>query len=236
MTKITLKSTKRELFGRKVKRLRKEGLIPANIFGKKIKSYALTVNAKEFDEIFKKAGETQLIYLDGLPAQAGKSVLVSNIQIDPVTGNCLHIDFRQVDLTEKITAQVPIEVEGESPAEKQNLGTVVQQISEIEVEALPTDLPEKIIIDASTLIEVDQAIYVKDLKVDKKVTIMTDLESIVVKVEPPTKEEVVEVPVPVEGEAIEGEVPAEGEKTEGETTPEAKPGEEVKTEENNQAI
>jgi large subunit ribosomal protein L25 len=225
MTKITLKSTKREDFGRKVKRLRKEGLIPANIFGKKIKSHALTVNAKEFDEVFKKAGETQLIDIDG------KSVLISNIQIDPVTGNYLHIDFRQVDLTEKISAKVPVEVEGESPAEKQNLGTVVQQISEIEVEALPTDLPEKIIIDASTLIEVDQAIYVKDLKVDKKVTILTDLESIVVKVEPPTKEEVVEVPVPVEGEVpvegatVEGEVPVEG----GVAT-EAKPSESPKSE------
>ncbi|AKM83087.1 hypothetical protein A2422_04570 [Candidatus Woesebacteria bacterium RIFOXYC1_FULL_31_51] len=225
MTKITLKSTKREDFGRKVKRLRKEGLIPANIFGKKIKSHALTVNAKEFDEIFKKAGETQLIDIDG------KSVLISNIQIDPVSGSYLHIDFRQVDLTEKISAKVPVEVEGESPAEKQNLGTVVQQISEIEVEALPTDLPEKIIIDASTLIEVDQAIYVKDLKVDKKVTILTDLESIVVKVEPPTKEEVVEAPVPVEGEVpaegatVEGEVPAEGE-----VVAEAKPSEASKTE------
>ena len=109
---------------------------------------------------------------------------------------------------------VPIEIEGESPAEKQNLGTVVQQIHEIEVEALPTDLPEKIIVDASILVEVDQAIYVKDLKVDKKVEIKTDLESIVIKVEPPTKEEVVEVAaeVPAEGEApVEGEKPADGE-------------------------
>ena len=225
MTKISLKSTKREDFGRKVKRLRKKGLIPANIFGKKIKSHALTVDAKEFDEVFEKAGETQLIDLDG------KSVLVSNIQTDPVTGNYLHIDFRQVDLTEKITANIPVEVEGESPAEKQGIGTVVQQLSEIEVEALPTDLIEKIIVDASTLIEVDQAIYVKDLKVDKKITITTDLESIVVKVEPPTKEEVVEVPEVAEGEVVEGEVPAEGEvSTEGEATTEEKPAEASKTE------
>ena len=146
--------------------------------------------------------------------------MVSNLQIDPVTSDYIHVDFRQVDLTEKITAKVPIEVLGESPAEKQNIGTVVQQLSEIEVSALPTDLPEKIEIDATILTEVDQAIYVKDLKIDKKVTVKTDPESIVVKVEPPIKEEVVEVVAPVEGEVpVEGVVPAEGEQPVSEEQP-----------------
>lgn len=211
--KITLKSEKRDLFGRKVSRLRKEGKVPANIFGKKIKSEAVTVDNKEFSIVFEKAGETQIIDLNG------KAVLVSNVQAHPVTGDFLHVDFRQVDLNEKISAQVPIEVEGESPIEKQNLGTVVQQISEIEVEALPADLPEKIVVDASLLIEVDQTVFVKDLKVDKNVEIKTDMESIVVKVEPPTVEEVVEVAAPVEGEDV-----AEGEPTEEQKTEETKEG------------
>lgn len=208
MTKITLKSEKREIFGRKVSTLRKKGLIPANIFGNKVKSHSITVDSKEFAEVFKKAGETQIIDLEG------KSVLVSNLQKDPISDDVIHIDFRQVDLKEKIEAKVPVELIGESPAEKQNLGTVVQQIHEIEVEALPTEIPEKITIDASVLVEVDQAIYVKDLKVDKNVEVKTDGESIVVKVEPPTKEEVVEVvATPAEGEvvapAVEGEAPKE---------------------------
>jgi large subunit ribosomal protein L25 len=212
--KITLKSEKRDIFGRKVSRLRKAGKIPANIFGNKIESSAIIVDKKEFAEVFEKAGETQVIDLGGKP------VLVSNTQVDPISGEYLHIDFRQVDLTEKIEAKVPVEIEGESPAEKQNLGTVVQQLQEIEVEALPADLPEKIVVDASQLTEVDQVIYVKDLKVDKNVEIKTDLESIVVKVEPPQKEEVVEVAAPVEGEAA---APAEGEKApEGEAKPEEK--------------
>jgi len=222
-TKFSLKATKRDVFGRKVKRLRKEGLIPANVFGKKVKSEDLSVNGKEFSEVFEKAGETQIIHLNDKP------VLVSGLQIDPVTSEYLHIDFRQVDLTEKITAKVPVELIGESPAEKQSIGTVVQQISEIEVEALPTDLPEKIEVDITTLTEVDQTVFVKDLKVDKKVTIKTDLELIIVKVEPPTKEEVVEVPAPVEGEvsaegetSVEGEAPVEGETKASE---EAKPTE-----------
>lgn len=216
MTKITLNFTKRELFGRKVNRLRRLGQIPANIFGHKVKSEGITIDAKEFSEVFKKAGETQIIDLNGKP------VLVSNLQTDPISGLIIHIDFRQVSLTEKITANIPVEIEGESPAEKQNVGVALQQIHEIEVEALPNDLPEKIIVDISSLTEVDQAIYVKDLKIDKKVEVKTDMESIVVKVEPPQKEEVVEVaPVPTEGE-----VPAEG-------APVAEGGEEVKAPEKN---
>lgn len=217
--KITLKSEKRESFGKKVKRLRKEGKIPANIFGKKIKSEAISVDKKEFTEVFEKAGETQIIDLGGPSKdETSKPVLVSNAQVDPVTGEFLHIDFRQVDLTEKIEARVPVEVSGESPAEKQGSGTVVQQLHEIEVEALPADLPEKLVVDATLLTEVDQIVYVKDLKFDKKVEVKTDMESIVVKVEPPQKEEVVEVaPAPAEGETV---APAEGEK----------PAEEVKEE------
>lgn len=210
MTKITLKSQKRELFGRKVNRLRKQGLIPANVFGNKINSYAVSVDNKEFTEVFKKSGETQIIDLDG------KSVLVSNLQLDPVSGDIIHIDFRQVSLTEKIEAKIPVEVEGESPAEKQNLGTVVQQIHEIEVEALPSDLPEKVTVDASALTEVDQAIFVKDLRLSNKVEIKTDLELIVVKVEAPTVEEE-QTPV-----VSENETQQEGEKD--------KPAEEQKAE------
>jgi len=205
--KITLKSEKRDLVGRKVKNLRKVGKIPANIFGKNVTSEAITVDAKEFAEAYKKSGETQLIDM------GGRSVLVSKIQYHPVSREILHVDLRQVDLKEKIEAMVPVELTGESPAEKQSLGTVVQQLDEIQVEALPTDLPEKIVVDQSVLVEVDQAIYVKDLKVDSKVDVLTDAESIVAKVEPPQAEEVVEAPVATEGEAqaAEGEKPAEAE-------------------------
>lgn len=215
MTKISLKYQKRDVLGRKVKKLRLEGLIPANVFGKNITSEAISITNEDFSEVFEKAGETQIIDLDGKP------VLVSNIQKNPITDEVLHVDFRQVDLKEKIEAKVPVEVIGESPAEKLGLGTVVQQIDELEVEALPADLPEKIEVDSSILSEVDQAIYVKDLKVDSKVTVLTDAESIVVKVEPPQKEEEPEPVAPAEGEAasIEGETPAEGEAKPDEESP-----------------
>lgn len=205
MNKITLKSEKREVFGSKVKSLRKKGLVPANIFGKKIKSEAITLVTKDFIDVYKKAGETQVIDLNGKP------VLISNVQVDPTTDSILHIDFRQVDLTEKIEAKIPVHLIGESPAEKQNMGTVVQQLNEVEVEALPADLPEKIEVSVDTLTEVDQAIYVKDLKLSKGVEIKTDLESIVVKVEPPQKEEEVAIPVT----AVEGAESAASESGEG---------------------
>jgi len=204
MDKKILKAEERNISGRKVKNVRKQGLLPGNVYGKKIKSQSVQVDRKEFEVIYKEAGETGLITL-----QVGKEelpVLVNNVQKHPISDEIIHIDFRQVDLKAKVTAEVPVEVVGESPAEKQGVGTVVQYLKEVQIEALPADLLEKFEVDTSGLSEVDQAIYVKDLKIDSsKVEIKTNGDEIIVKVEPPQKEEVVEVPV-----AAEGEVPAEG--------------------------
>lgn len=221
MEKIILKATTRKDVGRKVKLLRKQGILPANIYGKKIKSESIQIDLKEFLSVYKEVGDTKLFYINERP------VLVANIQKDPVSDSLLHVDFHQVDLKEKVEAKVPVELIGESPAEKQSIGTVVQYLNEIEVEALPTDLPEKFEIDISTLSEVDQMVHVKDLPYDKsKIEVKTDLEEILVKVEPPQKEEVVapapaEVPVEGEAPAVEGETPA----AEGQPVEEAKPKE-----------
>lgn len=208
MSKLILKATSRKILGRKVKSLRKEGLLPANIYGKKVKSNAITVATKEFAEVFKNAGETSLIDLE--VGKAKSAVLIRNVQRHPIEGTILHIDFQAVDLKEKVTADVPVVLVGDSPAEKQSLGTVVQYLDSIEVEALPGDLPENFTIDKSTLTDVDQNILVKDLKVDKaKVEILTSLDETVVAVAPPVKEEEVVV-APAEGEVVEGEKPTEG--------------------------
>ncbi|HJX59347.1 hypothetical protein A2V61_03955 [Candidatus Woesebacteria bacterium RBG_19FT_COMBO_47_8] len=211
MDKITLNAEKRKVFGRKVKNLRGTGILPCNVYGKKIKSEALSVNTADFIEVFGKSGETALVTLvikNGKTEE--KAVLISNVQLDPRSDKPIHADFHQVDLKEKVTAEVPVELNGESPAEKQSLGTVVQYIDEIEVTALPTDLPEKFTLDISVLAEVDQAIYIKDLQVDKgKVELKADPETILVKVEPPQKEEV--IAPPAEEVVPEGEAPVEGE-------------------------
>ena len=224
MDKVSLIADKRTISGRKVKALRRQGIIPANVFGKKIKSFALQISAKDFEQVFEEAGETGIVELSVKNGKTTQySVLVSNVQKDPVTDMPLHIDFRQVDLKEKIEASVPIEFTGESPAEKTGIGTVVRYVNEVGVEALPADLPEKFEVDTSALTEVDQAVLVKDLKYDKtKVVIKDDSEKIVAKVEPPQKvEEVTPAPeVAVEGEAVpvegaEGAPAGEGEQPVG---------------------
>jgi len=230
MDKYTLNAEARKITGRKVKQLRKEGFIPANIYGKKVKSKSVTIKLEEFQKVFAEAGETGLINLDikGDKEKENRAVLVANVQMHPVSDTPIHVDFHQVDLKEKVTAEVSVELVGESPAEKQSLGTVVQYIDEVEVEALPTDLPEKFVIDVSKLEAVDQAVFVKDLEFDKaKVEVKTDLESIVVKVEPPQKEEVVETPVAATEEGVSPETTeAQGE------APVASEEGEVKKEEN----
>lgn len=121
MNKTILEAKIRKITGRKVKNLRKEGLIPANIYGKKIKSQAIQVKALDFKKAYEEAGETGLISLkiqDGKDKEKDRAVLVSNVQFNPLTDAVVHVDFRQVDLKEKVTANVPIELVGESPAEK----------------------------------------------------------------------------------------------------------------------
>ncbi len=210
MDKKALKAEVRKIVGRKVKNLRKDGLLPANVSGNKVKSLALQLPLSEFEEIYKEVGETGLIDLH--VGTETKPVLVHNVQRHALTDEIIHVDFLQVDLKVKVEADVPVEVVGESPAEKQALGTVVQHLNTVKVEALPMDLPEKFEVSIEDLTEVDQAIYIKDLKYDKsKVEVKTSEEEIVVKVEPPQKEEVIETPVPAEGETpAEGAVPAEG--------------------------
>ena len=178
-----LTGEKRNILGRKVKALRREGFIPANIFGKKVKSTAIQVLIKEFEKVYKETGTTGLIELlveKGDP----RPVLVQHVQLHPVTGFPLHIDFRQVDLKEKVTATVPLEQKGESKAELDKKGLLLWVMDEVEVEALPTDLPEHIEVDVTKLTEIGEEIKIKDLQVDRaKVTILSEDEEIVCKVE-----------------------------------------------------
>lgn len=211
MSKLTLKAEERKLLGRKVKKLRKEGILPANLYGKKVKSLSLQVDLKDFQGVYDKAGETGLVEL--VIGKSKKPVLIHEVQVDPVTDNPIHTDFLQVNLKEKVTANVPIELVGTSPADRQGLGILVQQLEEIEVEALPNDLPDKFEVDISGLEKVDSSVVVADLKYDaKKIEVSADKEQIIAKVEPLREEEEEEPSAPAEGE--EGEV----EKGEKETT------------------
>jgi len=238
MTKLKLKAEKRKIFGRKVKKLRAEGFLPANIYGKKLKSQAVKVDLKEFLNVYQQTGETGIVELALLKEKKTRPVLVHNLQKDPVTDMPLPAAFHQIDLKEKVQVNIPIELTGEAPAVTKG-GVLIQLMDEIEVEALPANLPEKFEIDIGKLEEIGQSISVKELKVEKaKVKLLVDNEEeLVVKVEEPKKEEEEEKPaeeVPAEGEAKEAkleEKEEEGKEKEKEGKPEEGKVEKKPTEE-----
>lgn len=203
MEKHSLTVQPRDIVGRKVKRLRAEGNLPANIFGKDIQSRAVMLSRSDFLKVFAEAGETGIVEL-ALDKEI-VPVLISNVQTHPVTGEPLHADFRQVNMKEKIEAQVPIELVGEAPAEKQGLGIIVQQTDEVTVEALPMDLPDNFEVDISKLEELGASITVADLPSSEKVKILDEEEKVIVRVEEIQEEEPEPVATETEGEAAEGE-------------------------------
>ena len=206
-----LKVDKRTVTGRKVKQLRRQGLIPANVFGKKIKSFPIQTDSKTFIKIFDEVGETGIV--DVSVGEEKYPCLITGYAADPVTGNILHVDFHNVSLKEKVTATIPLHVVGEAPAVKNEGGVLNQSLHEIEVEALPTDLPEAIEIDVTHLENIGDAIAIKDIKFDSKLEVKVDVETVVLVINEPAKEEVVEAP-PAEAEVI-----GETEAAEAGTTP-----------------
>lgn len=216
---LSLTAQKREILGQRVKDLRQKGILPAVLYGPKIKNQALKVDEKDFEDIYEGAGESSLISL-----RVGKEnfqVLVHQVQRDPISGKFLHIDFYQPSLTEEITAKVPLLFEGEAPAVRKLGGTLMKTISEIEVKALPQDLPHEIKVGLSELKTFEHHISVKDLLVGEKVEILRTPEEMVAQVLPPEKvEEELEKPIEEKVEEVE--------KAEEKKEEEAKEGEEVK--------
>lgn len=180
MKKHTLQATKRDVKKNKPANLRRDGLIPATVYGKQVTSESLSLKLADFARVYGEARETGLVELmiDG----DMKPVLIHHVQKNPVHDTVLHVEFHQVDLKEKVHANVPLVLVGESPAVAQKTGVVLSLVSEVEVEALPTDLPEKLDVDVSVLSEVGQELKVSDIKAQANVTILTDAALIVVKV------------------------------------------------------
>ncbi len=165
---MELKAEKREIFGKKNNLLRDERLLPAVIFGKGLESMPIVVDYNSFVKVFKEAGETSVIYIE----VDGKKhpVLVKDMQIHHITSKPIHIGFYEVDLKEKINADIPVEVINEELNElvKGGEALVLALLNEIEVEALPTDLPESFIIDATKLVDMDSVITIADLEYDRE--------------------------------------------------------------------
>lgn len=164
----------REIKGRKVKKLTKEGLLPANLFGAKTESIALSLPLKEALAMYKEAGDTQVVYIKIAGEDRERPVLFDEVQVDPIRGYAVHFALRQINLKEKVQVSVPVELIGENKI----AGAVVVLVKdEIEVEALPTDLPEKFELDISQLTEIGQGISFNELSYDRnKVKLLIDEE------------------------------------------------------------
>lgn len=206
MEKIVLEASNREVVGKKVKVLRREGKIPAVMYGHEFNATPIVLDAHSTTKLLRNVSESTIlvINLDGKE----HSALVRDKQVDYIKGNILHLDFQVVSLTEKIRTNVHIELVGESPALEEFNAMIVNGISDVEVEALPQDLPEGISVDISVLDEIGKALYVKDLPAIDKVEILTDPEELIA-IASAVKEEAIEEPV--EGEELEEELPEEPE-------------------------
>jgi len=217
MKRHTLNAQIRQDVGKKVSKLRAEGKLPSTVYGKKVTSVSITVSAAEFESVYDTAGETGLI--DLVVGKEVKPVLVHYVQRDPMRGTTLHVEFHQVDLKEKVKAAVPLVTVGESSAVTQKVGVLLMLLSEVEVEALPADLPDKIEIDVSKLSEVDQELKVADLHVPDGVTILSDAAVSVVKIGALVSKEAEEQAAAEAAAAQEAAAPAEGETAPGEQAP-----------------
>jgi large subunit ribosomal protein L25 len=190
--RMDLSVTTRTKLGKGVKALRKEGFIPAELYGHGLANAHLSVSAKDFAKIFKEAGTSTIVTL--VTGKDKKAAIIHDVMRDAVTDEIAHVDFYQVRMDEKITAKVPLEFTGVAPAVKTKGAIINRSMGEIEVEALPNDLPHRLTVDLSSLDDLNKSIYVKDIDLPKGVAILVDGETAVVTATPPAKEEVVVAP------------------------------------------
>ncbi len=186
---IKLSAKIREEMGRKTIALKKNGRIPAVIYGHKVKNVSLDLDYKEFLKVLREAGESSLIELNVEGEKEKRIVLVHDLQKDPVSDNYIHVDFFETSAKEEVEVNVPLVVEGESLAVKDLGGTLVQNIHEIEIKAMPGDLPRDIKVSIAGLNTFEDRILVKDLVFPKNIKVMTGLEEIVISVVAPAKVE-----------------------------------------------
>lgn len=184
---MELTAQKREVFGRAVKPLRAKGFIPAELYGKGLENLHLAVPKKELAKVFKQAGENAIVTL--LVDKEKRPVLIHDLQSDPVTDEVLSVDFYQVRLDEKIKIKVPIEFIGIASAVKDKGGILVKTVQEVEVEALPNDIPHSIPVNLESLIDIGKSIRLKDLLIKGDFKFLGDLETVLVTITAPLTEE-----------------------------------------------
>jgi large subunit ribosomal protein L25 len=204
MEALELKAEVRQITGKQVAQLRRQGYVPAVIYGNNLENDLIQIEAKALRKVLAQAGTHQLIALQ-VGNKRPRMMLARELQIDSIKRSYLHVDFYAVNMKEKVTAQVPVVFEGVSPAVKDLDGILVHGMTELEIECLPGDLIAAIEVNIEGLVELGDMITVADLKVPSSITVLSDPESMVAKVEAPRIEEVAveeEVPVGAEPEVL----------------------------------
>jgi large subunit ribosomal protein L25 len=227
MKRHELEVSKRDVTGKKVRFLRRQGQVPANIYGHGIDSTAINVDTRSLKHLLAHAGKTDLISLKLDGSKEPVRVLMREVQRNPLTDEPLHVDFYQVRMTEKIKAEVPIVFVGDAPVLKKiKNSSLLHLLDSVDIEALPDDLPHSFEVDVSLLEELNDAIHVKDISLGRGVTLLSDPEQMVVKVAEARKEEEIVPPV-AEAELVEEGAEAV-EAAEGEAAAKAEAGAEEK--------
>lgn len=219
MDKTELEVASREILGKKVKHLRRQGITPVHLFGHGIESLALQCNTGELERVLAQAGHTGLISLKLGNEKRPRTAVVREFDRDWRKGQLIHVDFYQVKMGEKIKLEIPVVSVGEAPALKSKDNMLDHELDTLTVECLPTKIPTSLEVDISSLTEPGQAIRVKDVALSEDVTVLNDPELVVVKISkrPVVKveEEVVEELEEEAEEAVEGpEEAAPGKETE----------------------
>ena len=211
---MELEAKTREITGKKVKTLRRQGITPLNLFGHKIEPMTLQCDTLQLKNAMARTGTTGLLSLKIDNAKKPRSVMFREVQREPVTGELLHIDLYQVNMDEKIRVEVPIVIIGEAPALRMKENYLAHELTSLFIECLPGKIPNRVEVDISSLAEAGQGVHVKDLNLGEGITIVNSPEQAVAKVSIRfvEKEEVVEA---VAAEAGAEAVTAEGEAKEG---------------------
>jgi large subunit ribosomal protein L25 len=217
---VELTAEKRTVLGKHVRQLRRQRWVPGIMYGHGFDPVPLQFEGRRLRQVLSQVGGSQLVSIKVKGEKQPETALVRDVQRDPIRGTLLHVDFYRVRMTERLTAEVPLAIVGESPIVEAREGILLQGLSAIEVECLPGDLVDAIEVDLSDLVEIDQALYVRDLAVPAGIDVLTDLDEMIVRV------------VPLEAEEVEEEEEVEliPEAEEVEVIREAKPREAVSEE------
>lgn len=173
----------RDTLGKKVRFLRRQGLTPVNLYGPKMESIPLQVETSLLERLIARVGRNALITIRVDGSREPRLAMIRDIQRNPLTGALLHVGFFQIEVTHRVRAEIPLIFLGEAPAVQSRRGILIQNLTSLQVEGLPTELPRGIEVDLSVLEEADQAIHVRDIAVGDNLEVLVDPDQLVAHVE-----------------------------------------------------